>query len=65
MCENHLQEERFGTTQSRRVGQNRSDKVVVGVVLVGRVPVGVFLSVEGSEEHGYGKYIIGIYYHNI
>jgi len=24
-------------------------------VLVGRVPIGVFLSVEGSEEYGYGK----------
>jgi len=37
--------------------------MVVGVVLVGRVPVGVFFSVEGSEEHGYGKYVI--YYYNI
>lgn len=37
--------------------------MVVGVVLVGCVPVGVFLFVEGSEEHGYGKYVI--YYYNI
>lgn len=30
--------------------------MVVGVVLVGRVPVGVFFTVEGREEHGHGEY---------